>query len=375
LAVDLLIMDEAAFIPGDIWTAARYSVIARRGSRVVACSTPYGRQDHWFAVTYRAGLPITRVEDHESFHWPSTASPLVDRELLDLWRKTSTDREYRAEVEADWVEDAGSYFSAAELEGSTTIDPVADPLNVGGRYAIAGVDWGFAHDASALALLEPDGDGYRVPYVEEAFNTPYATFVDRVTAVGDAWRGLSFKFSRVYSETNGVGAGPSQLLQARLIERRCGTSVTPVSTTAKSKEDTFGALKLLMQQGRLALPRFPPLLRQLAALEFSTTETGTVRISVPERAGHDDLAMALCIAATGMAERVARRPPDPSAQPMGAIPYADPPAYLGGFTEDWGRTDPPGVTRYRGAQRDPYVDEYGVRHIGVGGTNNGPAGW
>jgi hypothetical protein len=123
LAVDLLIMDEAAFIPGDIWTAARYSVIARRGSRVVACSTPYGRQDHWFAVTYRAGLAATRVDDHESFHWPSTASPLVDRELLDLWRKTSTDREYRAEVEADWVEDAGSYFSAAELEQSTTIDP------------------------------------------------------------------------------------------------------------------------------------------------------------------------------------------------------------------------------------------------------------
>ncbi len=62
------------------------------------------------------------------------------------------------------------------------------------------------------------------------------------------------------------------------------------------KETAFGMLKLWCQQGRLALPRHPALLAQLTALEFETTESGTVRIAVPERAGHDDLAMALCLA-------------------------------------------------------------------------------
>jgi hypothetical protein len=53
---------------------------------------------------------------------------------------------------------------------------------------------------------------------------------------------------------------------------------------------------MLLSQGRLALPRHPRLLAQLSALEFEERDSGTVRIEVPERAGHDDLAMALCLA-------------------------------------------------------------------------------
>jgi hypothetical protein len=72
--------------------------------------------------------------------------------------------------------------------------------------------------------------------------------------------------------------------------------VEPVATTAKVKEDAFGFIKLLLQQQRLMLPRHPSLLRQLSALEFSMTEGGSMRIAVPERAGHDDVAMSLALA-------------------------------------------------------------------------------
>jgi hypothetical protein len=52
-------------------------------------------------------------------------------------------------------------------------------------------------------------------------------------------------------------------------------------------------------------------LRQLAALEFTTTETGTVRISVPERAGHDDLCSALALSAHDFRPRSARGDGEP----------------------------------------------------------------
>jgi hypothetical protein len=111
-SIDLLIIDEAAYVDDAIWTAARYTIISRPGSRIVLASTPWGRQDRFFALSYRAGL--RREDGYESFHWPSTASPMVDVELLDLWRSSSTDREYRREVLADWVDSAGQYFNDAE---------------------------------------------------------------------------------------------------------------------------------------------------------------------------------------------------------------------------------------------------------------------
>jgi hypothetical protein len=125
-----------------------------------------------------------------------------------------------------------------------------------------------------------------VPYLEEQHGTPYASFIDRVADIDAGYR-----FVRVTSELNGVGAMPSQVLTERL-----GSRVAGVHTTAESKENGFGCLKLLAQQGRLRLPRHPRLLGQLAALEFETLDSGSMRIAVPERAGHGDLGMGLCLA-------------------------------------------------------------------------------
>ena len=91
--IDLLVIDEAAFVDESIWTAARWTIIARPGSRVILSSTPWGRRDAWFSRAYRAGL--SGAEGYASFNWPSTASPLVDHDLLDLWQASSTDREWR----------------------------------------------------------------------------------------------------------------------------------------------------------------------------------------------------------------------------------------------------------------------------------------
>ena len=308
LAVDLLVLDEASYIDSSIWTAARYSIIARPGSRVIACSTPWGRQDHWFATTYRAGLSDTRVDNHESFHWPSTASPLVDRTLLELWRQTSTDREYRAEVEAEWVDDAGAYFTSEELASATAEELVGF---TGG--AVAGVDWGFSHDASAAVILGCDGESYCVLHAEERYKTPYSTFIDRLVELA-----RDYDLEAIHSETNGVGQGPSQQLEQTLRAYRLRTRVVPISTTSRTKEDSYGALKLAMQQHRLVLPRHPALLRQLSALSFEFTDAGSMRISVPQTAGHDDLAMALCLAASSLPEASGPRPQPARARFAGA---------------------------------------------------------
>jgi hypothetical protein len=159
------------------------------------------------------------------------------------------------------------------------------------------------HDASTLAVVtdsggvSPAGEPiWSVPFLLERFGGGYSAFIDELLVVASV-----FRFVALASEANGVGAMPSEVLARRMIEAGHGDVVATVFTTSRSKELGFGFLKLLMQDDRLRLPVHPALLRQLAALEFETLESGLVRIAVPDRAGHDDLAMALCLAATQLA--------------------------------------------------------------------------
>jgi len=87
--------------------------------------------------------------------------------------------------------------------------------------------------------------------------------------------------------------------------------VVPVVTTAKRKLSGFGTVKMLLQQGRLILPREPELLKQLHALEYEQLQSGQTRIAVPERLGHDDLAMALMQAASTVHHWREWRPDNP----------------------------------------------------------------
>lgn len=306
-SVDLLIVDEAAFVAADLWHAARYTVLARPGSRVLLSSTPYGRRSGWFATLWRAGL--AGEAGYESWHWPSTTSPMVDRDLVESWRRTDPPRVFAREVLAEWLDDAGAVFTAGELEALADGYDLVSPAAWSRRAeVVAGVDWGFS-DASTLVVVAgdtPAGDGrarYWVPWLVERFGVPYEAFISEVVqAAGDPAAGSGFLFGRVLAEANGVGQMPAQVLGRRLWELEGRNVVEPVHTTAASKEDAFGLIKLLAQQRRLRVPRHPGLLGQLEALEYETSESGAVRIAVPESRGHDDLAMGLALAVTPVQE-------------------------------------------------------------------------
>ena len=98
-SIDLLILDEAAFIDPELWRASEPAVIARPGSRVILCSSPWGDVTHFFRAMWQRGMD-SPDEMFESWHWPSSISPLVDDDLLEEIRKRETaeyfSREYLA---------------------------------------------------------------------------------------------------------------------------------------------------------------------------------------------------------------------------------------------------------------------------------------
>lgn len=309
-AIDLLICDESGWIDSEVWRASEPAIIARPGSRIIAVSSPWGQPDHWYRGLWQRGMDSPDAM-YESWHWPSTASPMVDAALLEEIRKRETDEYFRREYLAEWTSDYGSYLTEEEISAAVVGYRLASPQMVSGwspwdpysqrkerpYTAVSGVDWAFSRDANAQVLMAALDDGglnpgaehrYFVPWMEFAYKTPYSKWV---TTVADTAKGYGLRV--VASEANGVGAAPTQSLQDEMGRRATGCFVAAVWTDARRKMSGFGQIKMMLQQGLLVLPREPELLKQLRSLEFENLPGGGVRIAVPERAGHDDLAMAL----------------------------------------------------------------------------------
>ena len=300
--VDVLVVDEAAYVDEAVWDAAAAEMIARPGSQVLMASTPWRGPGHFFHDTSRAGMDGS--PGVESWHLPSTASPLVDVAELALIRDRRAPDVFAREYEAEWTAASGSFFDSDEIDGATTdgleVDVADADAVAGAGVVVGGVDFGMRRDAHALvvigALPEPDKRGrarYAVRLVEERYRMGYEPWIERLAALSGPG---GFAFGTVAAEANGVGQMPTAVLGRRLWEVTGRDVVASLTTTAQLKEGLFGFANLLLQQGRLLLPKHAALLTQLRALEFETTDSGVTRIAVPDRVGHDDVAMAFAFA-------------------------------------------------------------------------------
>ena len=208
-AIDLLILDEAGFIDGDLWRAAEPTIIARPGSRVILCSSPWGGTDHFFRQIWQRGMDRPD-EMYESWHWPSSISPLVDEKLLEEIRGRETSDYFNREYLAEWTDASGQFLSERELSDAVADYPMLDLDTVRGMLpwnhqakrhdkvfsACAGVDWGFSVDAQAIVLVSALDDGglndgdelrYFVPYLEYRYNCSYSDWIDRIAEIASVW--------------------------------------------------------------------------------------------------------------------------------------------------------------------------------------------
>lgn len=300
--VDLLIIDEAAFVDNEIWEAAEPAILARPGSRVIMTSSPWGSTQHWFRRLWNEGrdAPSERVR---SWQWSTYDSPLADRDLLEQWKQSRPAEWFRREIEGQFTDDSGAYFSESELMSAVADYEMCAPEDLewwtDQRFAAAGgVDWGFSHDANALTLvsvLEDHGRNVEllgdrlplfIPWFEYKYRWAYTDFITRVVETAKRYH-----LPVIASETNGVGQYPTTMLDDRMSEAGFYSAVAPVVTDVRRKQSGFGMIKGLLQSNRIVLPRDPELLKQLRGLEFEQLPGGSVRIAVPDRVGHDDVAM------------------------------------------------------------------------------------
>jgi hypothetical protein len=293
--VRLVILDEAGFMPQELWAAAHYTALDERPkSRLLLLGTPWAGTDHFFRREFMAGT--AGEEDHAAFQWTYKANPNLDHRYLERQRDRVSPQEYAAEVLGEWGSATGALFSHDLLHRATAdIEVPALAELTGPARGIVGCDWGLSYDVSAacgvfrLPVAGLNADREPLPtFVLLPWTWPQGEPLHRVVA--DVVQ-ASPSFVALCSETNGIGAMPSQELG-----RRCRAAHPAarfvwnwVSTTAASKTAGYSCLLGLMQRGQIVLPRHPLLLRQLAGVRFEVRARGLMGVNTDD-VPHDDVA-------------------------------------------------------------------------------------
>lgn len=305
-SVDLLIVDEAAFVSEDLLvSAALPTTAARPDAQIVLASSPWGDAGPFYQLAQQ-GLDGSNAHI-STFRWKLNDAWWIERSVIEAARATMSPLRFRAEYEGEFVTSGDSYFDREDILACVADYPLRrDGLDGNARMpGMLGLDWGRQQDAHAavlVGLLDDYGlNGQSIvvaPWLETS-RRPYGAQVQEVEALTKLWQ------LTVRTETNGVGAYPSEELSRRLGGR---IRVNPSATSQKSKEDAYGRLRILLAERAIVLPQHEELLRQLGGITATATPSGGLRIAARVQSLHDDLPDALVLAITALPKELAKVP-------------------------------------------------------------------
>ncbi len=269
--IDLLIADEAAFIPDDVFHAVTPSLSTRikEGARIVLLSTPFGREGY-FAQSFNDPTFTT-------FHVSSEDCPRIDKDFLAAERQRMTKRQYQQEYMGEFVDELMQFFPD-NLIKSVMRRKRPETIAKGGNNAYyLGVDLArMGDDESTFAIANLDRDS--IIQVEQQ--------ITRRTRLNESTNHIIqlnnlYDFKKIFLDTGGIGVGVyDHLLDNDNTKRK----IVPLDnservldnegkkTTRILKEDLYNNLLRLMETGKIELLDDPEIFQSLKSVQFDYTK-------------------------------------------------------------------------------------------------------
>ncbi len=285
VGLNLAVLDEAAFMPEEVWTGAIRPALSDRLGRALLMSTPNGH--NWFHRLYRLGLDPLQSE-WASFHYTTRDNPLIPAGEVAAAREEMPDRWYRQEYEAEFVEDSGAVFR--NINAVCTARPETPGGNGGFkpplRKFVGGIDFGRSADFTAVAIF--DVERRALVALDRFRQVSWQQQRDRLKALCERW-----KPEILWAEANSIGSVNIEALQ------REGLPVRPFNTTAQSKGPLIESLALAMERAEVTLLDDPVLKGELAAYTLERLPSGLYRYEAAQ-GSHDDCVIAVALAWYGV---------------------------------------------------------------------------
>lgn len=266
-SIDLLIADEAAFIPDDVFTAITPALAARKGSRIVLLSTPFGRRGYF----YNAFQDPT----FSKFHISSEQCVRISKDFLKAEKERMTKLQYTQEYLGEFIDELRQFFPDELIKRCMTAKR-EEQINKADNYFL-GVDLArMGDDESTFEIVKLNYNN-TITHIENQITTRTLLFESTKHIIG---LNKLYDFKKIFIDDEGIGVGVfDHLLDEETTKRK----VIPINNSRRVldregkqrikilKEDLYNNLLKLMESGKIALLDDPEIFLSLKSVQYDYT--------------------------------------------------------------------------------------------------------
>lgn len=195
--VDLLIADEAAFIPRPVFDALTPSISTRikQGARIILLSTPFGRENYFFECF--SNKTFTK------FHISSEECPRQDKDFLEAEKERMSKMAYAQEYLGEFADGQMQWFTDSLIRQCQTLNRNNIPeINTNSNYYLGSDIARMGDDSSTFQIFE-ELNG--VLYHRENIST-------QKTKLDETYHFIisldnKYDFEKIFIDNEGIGVG------------------------------------------------------------------------------------------------------------------------------------------------------------------------
>ena len=269
--IDILIADEAAFIPEEVWAAVT-PMIAVTGGSLILLSTPFGREGYFYRCF--------KDDSFKKFHVSTPDCPRMQTDEGKVFLKQEESRmtklQWGQEYLGEFVDELRQFFPdelirrCMKLERPETVKPNRD-------YYI-GVDIArMGKDESTFEVLDGSSKT-KLKQVENIITrkTLLNQTIDQILALN-----RSYCFKKIYVDDGGMGVGVFDFLLVNPSTKRTVVAINNArrclnkdETRYKKllKEDLYNNLLRLMERGEIELLNDDTIFFSLKSVQYEYTK-------------------------------------------------------------------------------------------------------
>lgn len=279
--IDLLIADEAAYIPELVWLSVIPMIVVSRTTRnfgwIWLLSTPFGNTGYFYESF--------RDPNFKNFHISSEDCPRIDKSFLEKEKRRLTSNQYRQEWGGEFIDSIDKFFPTELIKNCVVeegkvyhFQSQSKSFPPSSKFFL-GVDVArYGEDSNAFVVIELKENG--IIRVREALTTERKALTETRVKIQDL--NNKYSFNRIFIDDAGLGGGLVDELILRYRGKIVGLNNRSRSIMDKKKrilkEDLYSNTLLLMENKRIELIADVDLFRSLDSVRFEYTEERNIRI-------------------------------------------------------------------------------------------------